>query len=167
MWILVTHFSIASGDALKHRDSRRDRISLAKVSPWIWIFVGCTCSKIILDRTSSRNVSPPFWIPILEHRRMIRKLGNDSMSSLNRFSNIARELSYCEESDFGIYRAMKDTYHLLCFTNSHQNRQQWTRNGVQTFLIIINLRGTTGDNFQNFSTGRCVISVRTDRFSQS
>ena len=92
--VFATHFSIASDDVLKHRDSRRDKISFANVSRYICVLVGCTCSRIILDKMSSRNVSPPsLWIAIREHTSMSRNLGKDNMSSLNRFSNIARELS--------------------------------------------------------------------------
>ena len=92
--VFVTHFSIASGDALKHRDSRRDKISFAKVSRYMCVLVGCTCSRIILDKMSSRNESPAsLWSAIREHTSMTRNLGKDSMSSFNRSSNIARESS--------------------------------------------------------------------------
>ena len=91
----VTHFSIASGDALKHRHSRRDKISFAKVSRCsICVLVGCTCSRITLDKMSSRNVSPSsLCTAIGEHTSITRNLGKDNMSSLNRSINIARELS--------------------------------------------------------------------------
>jgi hypothetical protein len=92
--VLVTHFSIASGDELKHRDSRRDKISFAKVSRYICVLFGCTCSIIILNKMSSRNVSSPsLWTATGEHTSMTRNLGKDNMSSLNRSSNTARELS--------------------------------------------------------------------------
>ena len=92
--VFVTHWSIASGDALKHRDSRRNKISFAKVSRCICVLVGCTCSRIILDKMSSRNVSPSSLCTVIgEHTSITRNLGKDNMSSLNRSINIARELS--------------------------------------------------------------------------